>query len=73
MQLNDLSLKDLIDICSNPEHDQWQNAWLKLLDRYKNLIYFFISKSCTTWQISRLDLQKNDAVNDIFSEVLDVY
>jgi DNA-directed RNA polymerase specialized sigma24 family protein len=70
MESEDLSLTQILDICSNPDDPQWQNAWIQLLKRYKNLIYFFINKSCNGWQISRLNFQKNEVINDIFSEVL---
>jgi len=70
MHLDQLSLKHIIEICSDPDHPQWQNGWLELLNRYKNLIYFFIHKSCNGWQISRLNLQKNEVISDVFSDVL---
>ena len=70
MESESISLKSIIEVCSNPKNPKWQNAWVNLLDRYKNLIYFFINKSCNGWQISRLNLQKSEVINDIFSDVL---
>jgi hypothetical protein len=70
MPLDHLLLKELIEICSNPEHPKWQNGWHELLNRYKNLIYYFIHKNCNGWQIARLNLQKSDVIRDVFSDVL---
>lgn len=65
-----LSLQHLIQICADCDNKNWEGAWSEFLKRYKQLIYFFINKSCQNWQISRLNLQKNLVINDIFSEVL---
>jgi len=65
-----MQLEKLIEVCSDASNPHWQSAWLQLMSKYKKLIYFFINKSCNSWQISRLNLQKPDVINDIFSEVL---
>jgi len=70
MESKSLSLKRIIEVCSSPNDPQWESAWLQLLVRYKNLIYFFINKSSNGWQISRLNLQKSEVIDDIFSDVL---
>ena len=70
MESTVLTLKNILDTCANPVTKQWENAWKQLLNRYEKLIYFFISKSCNTWQIARLNLQRNAVINDIFSDVI---
>ena len=70
MESTTLKLESILDHCANPVTKQWANAWLQLLNRYEKLIYFFINKSCNSWQISRLNLQRNAVINDIFSDVL---
>jgi len=70
VQTNNLSLEKIIAICLNSENRHWENAWEEFLNRYKQLIFFFINRSCKSWHLNRLKIQLDDVVNDIFSEVI---
>lgn len=70
MQTDNLSLEKLIGICVNPGQHQWEKGWDQFLKRYKQIIYFFISQSCQSWNLNRLKIQLHDVSNDIFSEVI---
>lgn len=70
MEQTVLSLKKILDLCADPVSKEWENAWVQLLSRYKKLIYHFINKSCNSWQIARLNLQRSAVIDDIFSDVI---
>lgn len=70
MLIKSLPLKELIEICVNPADPQWHKAWDFFLNRYKPSMYFFVRRSCQSWQLERLKVQLKDVVNDIYSEVI---
>lgn len=70
MQKENLSLKQIIENCANPKNVLWQEAWTEFLVRYKQLLYYFIKRSCESWNSQRLNIQLKESVNDIFSEVI---
>ena len=70
VNVEDYSLKQIIYDCTNPSNRQWEKAWIEFLNRYKQLLYYFIKRSCESWNSQRLNIQLSDVVNDIFSEVI---
>ncbi len=70
MQIENLSLKQIIENCVSPNKSYWEKAWSEFLDRYKQLLYYFIKRSCESWNSHRLNIQQNDIINDVFSEVI---
>jgi hypothetical protein len=66
------SLSELIEACTDHTGADWQKAWNEFLNRYKNLIYYFIITECHSWHFQRLQIQVKDIADDIFSEVINL-
>lgn len=64
-----MQFPELLKHCTDPKSPQRENAWLEFLKRYKIPIYNFIKRRCYSWNVSRLDRQFSDVVDDIVSEV----
>ncbi len=65
-----ISLERLIINCTTLAGQEHDSAWREFFKRYKQLIFFFVERSCNQWDLARLKLQKRDVVDDILSEVL---
>jgi hypothetical protein len=59
----------LLDTCSDPKSPYWESAWGEFLNRYKDNIYRYIIKRCSTWNAPRLRRQFSDTVNDAVADV----
>jgi len=70
MPANPITLKQLINQCTCHQGSERESAWREFFKRYKKLIFFFIEQSCNQWNLSRLQLQKRDVIDDVLSEVL---
>lgn len=42
------------------------------MKRYKQVIYFNVTKRCKEWNIARLDLQFSEVVNDVVGSVINI-
>ncbi len=69
MDNKDITLEQLLNYCSNRKSPNWERGWRLFLKKYKMYIYKVVSKRCTAWNVSRLNLQFSDVVNDIVTEI----
>lgn len=70
MRTENFPLEIIIENCVNPSNSNWERSWVEFLDRYKQLLYYFIKRCCESWNSQRLNIQFKDVINDIFSEVV---
>lgn len=66
----DLSLQQLLHLCTGPKSQQWERGWHIFLQRYKIFLYHAVSRRCMSWRAPRLQKQRSQVVNDILDEVL---
>jgi len=62
-------LTQLLEYCTTPHSQYWNEAWQIFIKRYKLLVYKIVSQRCKAWKVDRLDKQLSDVVNDIVSKV----
>ncbi len=65
-----MTLQELITNCTTQQGSKRELAWREFFRRYKNKIFYFIERSCNQWNLSRLQLQRRDVLDDVLSEVL---
>lgn len=70
MHLKKESLKPLLELCISGSENEKTHAWNELLHRYERLLIYFIDRRVSSWNMPRLGLQKEEIVEDVFSEVL---
>jgi len=64
-----LPFTQLLNYCSDTKSPYWQSAWSEFLNRYKDNIYRYITKRCSSWNAPRLKRQFSDTVNDAVTDV----
>ncbi len=63
-----MTFEQLLESCSNPDSASWELGWKEFIRRYKRFMYNNVTKTCVAWNVSRLQKQLSDSVNDIVSE-----
>ncbi|MFQ5677272.1 MAG: hypothetical protein ACE5G1_15370 [bacterium] len=67
---DELSLKELLDNCSDPRKECWESAWRVFVRRYKKYIYDVLFYRCYKYSLPRLKLELSEIINDLFEEVI---
>lgn len=67
-----LSLKELLLYCSDASPGKREAGWREFIRRYKQPIYYHVTRRCRSWNVSRLKRQLSETVNDIISEVYSI-
>ncbi|MCG8604589.1 hypothetical protein MJD09_06250 [bacterium] len=64
-----VSLRQLLDQCSDPADPYFQSGWGEFYRRFHALIHYQVKINCHKWNAKRLDLQIAETVRDIEAEV----
>jgi hypothetical protein len=64
-----MPLDELLAHCCDNNSPRWQDAWAEFLERYKMYIYKIVSKRCKSWNVTRLNMQFSEVVNDIVTDI----
>ena len=64
-----LTLRKLLDHCSDPSDSCYECGWSNFYDRFNDFIYSQVKHSCYRWNAKRLNLQFSEAIDDCVQEV----
>ncbi len=67
--MDDFSLTDILEACTDPSSRFYNLAWSKFVARYKNYIYKVIYNRCKLWHFEQMPHDQSEFVNDIASDV----
>lgn len=67
--MDDFSLNDILEACTNPSSPSYNLAWSKFVARYKNYIYKVIYNRCKLWHFEHIPHDLSEFVNDIANDV----
>jgi len=65
-----LTLKELLDYCSDPGNKCWECAWREFVNRYKKYIYDVLRYKSYGYKLPRLKKEFSEVINDLFDEVV---